>query len=493
MVLTNSAATLVVLDWAVLIHLILWFPVFFLLQVFHRAVYTVSETQLTAEQREDAARHIRLRSALDDRDSARARAYADVLRAFALHAAALQMRSDYAAAQVRLRAAIEVFYTHWDGAGVHASAVVVGFHPEVLDDVAEAPTRQDVEAFRDLYIAALARSGRSLADARAYEAEVAALAAEDLQIHRRTLKPRRAVRYMVNATAVKDKVAAALALLVWSVWMYATPSVWTRWRDYGRKPACDGSVSLYFVFKPFNPYNDGFWKFLIVFASGSIPVAMVATFAAVWLLTVGIFGANRASKYKPGRDPHRRGRATAAADEERAERRDTAPVTYSRQSHYARCRHADEILDTIHSRQTREVKHRYRRRHAKPLHFTLLSIPWAVLLAVLLIYSIAMVELMTSPARVDFVRPNLHETTEILVFLLGLLLLLMVLWSVVARFVQTILRRRHRGRVGHHGKAHHPHEHGQPKEKAAAKGHQAGSREALFSDEPAEVHRAPNP
>ena len=475
-----------------LLHLILWFPVFFLLQVFHRAVYTVSETQLTAEEREDAARHVRLGAALDDRDAARARAYADVLRAFALHAAALQTRSDYAAAQVRLRAAIEVFCTHWDGAGSHGGAVVVGFHPEVLDEVAEAPTRQDVEAFRDLYIAALARTGRSLADARAREAEVAALAAEDLEIHRRPLGPRRAVRYMVSATAIKDKIVAALALLVWSVWIYATPSVWTRWRDYGRKPACDGSVSLYFVFRPFNPYNDGFWRFLVIFASGSIPVAMVATFAAIWLVTVGIFGTRRASKYKPGRDPHRRGEH-AAADEERAERRDTAPVTYSRQSHYARCRHADEILDALHSRQTRDVKHRYRRRHRRPLHLTLLNLPWALLLAVLLIYSIVMVELMTSPARVDFVRPNLHETTEILVFLVGLLLLLMVLWSVVARLVQTLLGRRKRDGAHHHHGGAHEHGHDHPHEKAPAKGYGAGSREALFSDEPAEAHRNPNP
>ncbi len=190
-------------------------------------------------------------------------------------------------AQQRLRNAIEVLPLRWSETAVavqggrhhrtmeemHADGelTAVIFHPQVLAEVARAPTLQDVDAVRDLYIASLVKAGIAIEEARELEAAVAVLAADELNIGRHTLSARHAFQNFVYGTPVKDKVAAALALLVWSAWMYATPNLWSQWLDYGRKPVCDDYLKVYFVFKGFSPYDNGFKTFLIIFASGSIP------------------------------------------------------------------------------------------------------------------------------------------------------------------------------------------------------------------------------
>jgi hypothetical protein len=443
--------------------MVLWFPVFFAFQVFHRAVFTVRPAHEHALAHEELEARLRTRAGVEALDAARARAYADVLKAFALHAAEVQVEGDFAASQARLRAAIESFCAH-------DQTAAATYHAEVLVEVCDAPTRADVEAFRDLYVSALMRARCSLADARRVEAEVAALAAEELAIRRRVMSARNAARYLVWATAVKDKIAAALALLVWSAWMFAVPNVWVRWRDFGRKPECDNYIKLYFVFRGYNPWEDRFGTFLIVFSCIMIPIAVVTTLAALFLLTVGLFG-SRSRKYRNRR-----------RDVESTHEHDQVRVP-ERQSRYARCRHADEILTCVYSRETRGRKRRYRRTKVRPLHFHLLSIPWALILVVLLVYTIATVECMIRDDHVDFVRPDLHETAEILVFLLGLLMLVLVLWSVLERAVRFLLRRRKEKRSGHYHESEHHHE----------KAPMRGSKEELWKKGGPEHQHPPPP
>ncbi len=100
-------------------------------------------------------------------------------------------------------------------------------------------------------------------------------------------------------------------------------------------------------------------------------------------------------------------------------------------SYYARRRHADEILASVHLRETHNHHNRYPPRSSRPLHTSLLSVAWVAILAVLLVYTIATVEVMVGRDQVDFIGPGLRETAEVLVFLIGLLVLVLVLWSVV--------------------------------------------------------------
>ena len=84
--------TLVVLSWAILIELVLFYPIFFFFQVFLRTAYTVKESRSSATADEIRAR-LSLRRAVTQLDAARARRYADVLKAFALHAAVVHRES----------------------------------------------------------------------------------------------------------------------------------------------------------------------------------------------------------------------------------------------------------------------------------------------------------------------------------------------------------------------------------------------------------------
>ena len=51
----------------------------------------------------------------------------------------------------------------------------------------------------------------------------------------------------------------------------------------------------------------------------------------------------------------------------------------------------------------------------------------------------------------DFARPPLHETAEVLAFLIGLYSLVLTLLSVVGAFVAAFLRSRRRKNTGHGG------------------------------------------
>lgn len=128
---------------------------------------------------------------------------------------------------------------------------------------------------------------------------------------------------------------------------------------------------------------------------------------------------------------------------------------YSRK---ARGRHTQEILACLHHSESRSIQHRYKSRMTAPARFSLWNIPWAVLLAVLLVVTIVCAELTVSRqgpnnnVPLDFARPPLHETSEILAFLIGLYSLVLTLLSVVGAFVAAFLRksRRKNRQPGHH-------------------------------------------
>ncbi len=125
---------------------------------------------------------------------------------------------------------------------------------------------------------------------------------------------------------------------------------------------------------------------------------------------------------------------------------EAGPASYS-----VRRRDADEILETVYhlgeTRGRRRHLDRHRRRPARPLHFHMLNLAWVAILAVLLIYTIATVEVTIGRDQVDFVRPALRDTAEVLVFLVGLVVLVLVAWTVVEAIFQFGFRRRETQKV----------------------------------------------
>jgi hypothetical protein len=463
---------LIIIDYAVLIQLVLWYPVYFVFTVLLRQALVIegrSHSKPDAEYQERLQRC--RRAGVTELDVARARAYSDVLKAFALHAAAEEAERDREIAQVALGHAVQHFVSHWhqqievqDGRhseeiNVDGGAVTTVYNTELVEEITTAPTRADIDKLRDLYIAALVHSQHSVADARATEQEVALIASEELRIKRGARAPKQSLRHFLLSTSYKDQLTAAIGLLVWSAWMFGTAALNWPLLHHGNKAsgACDNVPTVYFVFAPKKPFADrGFVTFLRVWTVGVALVAVFTTALGLFILTVSIFGPG-AVGLGPGSRRRRKKSVEAEQSDSYYDGRDLhASPGYSRK---ARGRHTQEILACLHHSQSRSIRHRYQSRTTVPAQFSLWNIPWAVLLAVLLVVTIVCSELTVSRQGVnnnvplDFARPPVHETAEILALLIGLYSLVLVSLSVLGAF----LRRSRRKNRGQHGRGSHTH------------------------------------
>ena len=458
MFLNQASSNLIIIDYAVLIQLVLWYPVYFIFTILFRQALVIDGKQnlkSDAEIRERLQR--RREAAVTDLDCARARAYADVLRAFALHAAAEEAEDRREAAQAELANAVQHYVSHWheqidsssqydrDSPALDGAVVATVYNQELIDEIAAAPTRDDVDKLRDLYIAALVHSNLSVADARAAEQEVALIASEELCIKQRSRKPKHALRHFLLTTSYKDQLTAALGLLIWSIYMFGTAALNWPLLHHGIKPGgtCDNVPTVYFVLAPKKPFVDaGFTTFLRVWTVGVCIVAVITTALGLFLLVVALLGPGAVGL------THRSGKNKRSLESGHDHVHDVrGSPGYSRK---ARSHHTQEILRCLHATEARTIQHRYRSRATSGMHFSLWNIPWAVLLAVLLIVTVVCSELTVTRQGpnnnipLDFARPPLHETSEILAFLIGLYSLVLTLLSIIGALAAGFLRSRRR-------------------------------------------------
>ncbi|KAM7216957.1 hypothetical protein V8F06_007596 [Rhypophila decipiens] len=487
MFLNLATYNLIIIDYAVLIELVLWYPVFFVFTVLFRQASVVDSKPYIKSDEEILERLQRHRSAtINHLDVARARAYADVLRAFALHAAAEEVEDDYEDAQEKLSQAVRHYVSHWheqieftdergprDDPTADGGAVTTVYNPELIDEISAAPTRADVEKFRDLYVAALVHSEHSVAEARAAEQEVALIAAEELRIKRRARKPKHAVSHFLMTTSYKDQLTAAIGLLVWSMYMFGTAALnWPLLHNGIKRGVCDDVPTVYFVLAPKKPFADsGFELFLRIWTVGVCIVAVITTAVALFILIVGLFGPSAIGLASWTHGGKRHGGRKSSSVEAGPDDHGHVHQDLSRESKYSRKtreKHSQEILACLHHTEARTIQHRYQSRITSPIHFSLWNIPWAVLLAVLLVITIVCAELTVNrqgpnnDTPLDFARPPLHETAEILAFLIGLYSLVLTVLSLIGAVVAAVLRKSRRKHNKNH-KDHH-HKHGKEKE-----------------------------
>lgn len=472
--------SLIIIDYAVLIQLVLWYPVYFIVTVLFRQALVVDGSGHAKPDAEYQERLQRCRqTAVTELDVVRARAYADVLKAFALHAAAEEAERDYDAAQAALSQAVQHYVSHWhdqiefrdgsdnEGARADGGAVTTVYNTELVEEIAAAPTRADIDKLRDLFVAAMVHSEQTVAEARATEQEVALIASEELCIRRQARPPRHALRHFLLSTSYKDQLTAAIGLLVWSTYMFGTAALNWPLLHNGSKPdgVCDNVPTVYFVLAPKKPLSDpGFATFLKVWTVGVCVVAVITTAMGVYIATISIFGPSVVGlggwRRRQGKKSVESGRSGYVYDIHDS-------PGYSRK---ARGHHTQDILDCICHSESRAIQHRYRSRTTTPAQFSLWTIPWAVVLAVLLVVTIACAELTVTGqgpnnnVPLDFARPPLHETSEILAFLIGLYSLVLTLLSVLGAFIAAFVRSRRRRQHREPHREHHYHvqEKGQP-------------------------------
>ncbi|KAK0717821.1 hypothetical protein B0T26DRAFT_710925 [Lasiosphaeria miniovina] len=330
--------------------------------------------------------------------------------------------------------------------------------------MAAAPTRGDLDKLRDLYVAALVHSGRTVGSARAAEHEVAQLAADELRITRGARRPARALRHFLLAASYKDQLTAAVGLLVWSAYMFGTAALNWPLLHNGSKGGgqCDDVPTVYFVLAPKKPFADaGFATFLKVWTVGVVLVAVVTTAVALFILAVALVGPRGVGLITRRRGV--RGDKSLEAGGGGGGAQENIHSSAGYRSHQARGRHAQEVLACLHQAEGRSAHHRYRGSSSRttatpPLRFSVWNIPWALLLAVLLAVTVATAELTThrqgpfNNVPLDFARPPLHETAEILAFLVGLYALVLTLLSVLGAAVAAFQSRRRSRHVASHRK-----------------------------------------
>ncbi|KAL2163912.1 hypothetical protein VTH06DRAFT_3124 [Thermothelomyces fergusii] len=479
---SNAAgSSLIIIDYAVLIHLVLWYPVYLVITVLFRQALVVDGRDHPKPDAEYLERLQRCRRAAVTRlDVDRARAYADVLKAFALHAAEEEAFAEHDGARAALERAIHHFVSHWheqievdDGrhsedVQVDGGAVTTVYNRELVQEIAVAPTRADVDKLRDLYVAALVHSQQSVAEARATEQEVALIASEELRIRRGARPPKHALRHFLLTTSYKDQLTPAIGLLVWSAFMFGTAALnWPLLHNGNRADgACDRVPTVYFVFAPKKPFADpGFTTFLRVWTVGVCLVAVVTTALGLFVLTVSLFGPAAVGlrswwwwwRRRRQRDGEKKKKKASSVedgvwdfDDNENNAAAADPRSAPEYSHKARGRHTQEILACLYQSETRSADHRYRSRTTAPARFSLWTVPWAVLLAALLVVAVACAELTVARqgernnVPLDFARPPLRDTAEILAFLIGLYALVLTLLSVAGAFVAAVLRNRRR-------------------------------------------------
>jgi len=454
--------TLIVIDYAVLIQLVLWYPVYFVFSVLFRQALVISgkaETKPDDEYRERLQRC--RKSSVTDLDIARARAYADVLKAFALHAATEEAGGDYDSNRVALVQAVQHYVSHWHQSieieesrrSEDGGAVTTVYNIELVEEIAAAPTRADIDKLRDLYVAALVHSQQSVTEARASEQEVALIASEELQIKKNVRSPKQALRHFLLTASYKDQLTAAIGLLVWSAYMWGTPALnWPLLHHGNKEGTCDNAPTVYFVFAPKKPFADsGFKTFLRIWTVGVCIVAFLTTLAGALLLLIGVFGPGFV-----GLGSSKRGRqqkSVEAGYDSNVHDVQSSP-DYSCK---ARGQHTQEILACLYYTESRAIEHRYHSRTTSPVNFSLWNIPWVILLAVLLVVTIICSESTVkrqgpnNDTPLDFARAPLHETAELLAFLIGLYTILLTLLSVLSAFVALVLRNHRRKNKHVHG------------------------------------------
>ncbi|KAK4227038.1 hypothetical protein QBC38DRAFT_499822 [Podospora fimiseda] len=460
---------LIIIDYAVLIHLVLWYPIYFVFTVLFRQALVVDGVNFPKSddeyrQRLEACRRTTTATGVISADVARARAYADVLKAFAIYAAAEENDADHDSAQASLSQAVNHYVSHWHESIGHqeeitatpdGGAVTTVYNTQLVEEIAAAPTRADVDKLRDLYIAVLVHSNHTVHEARASEQEVALIASEELRIKRRNRHPKSAFRHFLLTTSYKDQLSAALALAVWSMYMFGTAALnWPLLRN-GNKPEglCDNVPTVYFVLAPKKPFADkGFKTFLRIWTVGVCIVAVITSAVAIFIFLISVFGPaalgiTRTHKKKQNRRSVETGRGRESDEDYVTDLR--AAGGYNRK---ARTKHTQEILACLHQTQSRTIRHRYQSRRTSPIHFSLWNIPWAVLLAVLLVISVVCAELTVrrqgpkNNVPLDFGRPPLHETAEILGFLVGLYSVVLTGLSVLGGVVSAVVRKRGKGK-----------------------------------------------
>lgn len=464
MFLNVASHNLIIIDYAVLIQLVLWYPVYFVFTVLFRQALIIEErSQLVSD--EDVRKRLERcqKSEINGRDLARARAYSEVLKAFAFFAAAEEAGDNYEDAQARLAQLVQHYVSHWheqievrDGArreeySADGGVVTTVYNQDLIDEIAAAPTREDVEKLRDLYVAALVHSELSAAEARAAEQEVALIAAEELRIKKANRPPKHALRHFLLTSSYKDQLTAAIGLLVWSMYMFGTAALNWPLLHNGNKTGglCDDVPTVYFVFAPKKPFADrGFATFLKVWTVGVCIFAVFTTAAALFILLVGIFGpatVGLSTWTSTRRRPKKNGKKLVEAGPSEFVYDVRGSPGYSRR---ARGQHSQQILECLHHTESRTIQRRYRMRTTSPIRFTVWNIPWAILLAVLLVITITCAELTirrqgpNNDVPLDFARPPLHETAEILAFLIGLYSLVLTFLSIISAIVSSVLRKR---------------------------------------------------
>ncbi|KAK4158940.1 hypothetical protein QBC43DRAFT_362962 [Cladorrhinum sp. PSN259] len=278
---------LLILDWAIMIQLVFFFPVFLAFPILiGTAIEHSHETERTsldeiraeiANIREDDTTH---------RDLLVQRAFANLLNV----RSQLVEYHEPRVVEEAINSYVQSFGPVDGTSSRHAQAraYLEGAYPDEQRQEIGRNFPLALEALdevRERHIAAIQQFGLSLEQATETANRVIRLTKWERRAHNRR-RELSAVLIRVRELGLVDKVTAGFSLLIYTAYCGFLPWLYFVGIDRGRKQGCD--VRLLFLFKPISVYNRGFVIFLRVMACLLVIFALFFLFISFLLLAIGL-------------------------------------------------------------------------------------------------------------------------------------------------------------------------------------------------------------
>jgi hypothetical protein len=289
--INSTGDTLVVMDWAIMLELVLCFPAFFALPVF---------TGLGIEREKKG--ELRLRNAyakqLEPIREENLRQHADTFTtayAAVIHAEHLLMDdsidSQRRPQEVRNLITTVLNYVHVTDEQQAGSVD----HADISRAISRLKNSQnDLQAvraqfgelnLREHHIAALVRIGVAAQEAKKAESAVREIAGREQEI-RHEIKKKGLVLKRIHGLGLLDTVSAGISLTIYSAYCFLTPWLFFFGIGRGAKTGCD--VRVFFILAPVSVYNHGFAIFLKVVAIFLTVPGLVSLVFGILFLIIGL-------------------------------------------------------------------------------------------------------------------------------------------------------------------------------------------------------------
>jgi hypothetical protein len=295
--INSTGDTLVIMDWAIMLQLVLWFPAFFALPIFKGIRIFETKKQELLSHIADAKQLEPIRKAgLSQYGEKYVRAHIAVVNAEDIIMNDTHSQNRLAVSRLvntvkkeavkYVNAMKEQQAESVDHAGELSQAITqLGTPPNDLQTIRVQVGELDLQ-LRQHHVAALRQVGVTEQDAQQAVGVLGEIAQEEREIQH-NIKKLRSVLKRIHGLGLVDTVSAGISLIIYSAYCFLTPWLFFVGIDRGARTGCD--VKVLFLLAPVSVYNHSFGIFLKFVAIVSTIVGLGFALFGIIFLIIGVF------------------------------------------------------------------------------------------------------------------------------------------------------------------------------------------------------------